>query len=274
MGGLNEYGIAAYKTVNGFASAEVEFILSIGGITVDAGKALGRDFTLAELRARYDAVFIGIGLAGVNALGLPEESLGGVADAVAYIAELRQADDLAALPVGRKVVVVGGGMTAIDIATQTRRWRRGRDRSSTAGTRRRWARSEFERELAQTRRRQDQAQRRAARLIAANGRRHRRRIEYTAEIGGKLSGTGETFVLDADMVFKAIGQQFVAAALNGSGETIALEAGRIKVDGERRTSLAGVWAGGDCIAGGKDSTVAAVEDGKVAAESIHRALAA
>ena len=149
LGGLNEYGIAAYKTVNAFAGAEVDFVLSIGGITVEAGKALGRDFTLAGLRAGYDAVFIGLGLAGVNALGLAEESLDGVADAVAYIADLRQASDLARLPVGRKVVVVGGGMTAIDIASQSRRlgaedvtivYRRGASRMGA---------SEFERELAQ-----------------------------------------------------------------------------------------------------------------------------
>ena len=71
---------------------------------------------------------------------------------------------------------------------------------------------------------------------------------------------------------KAIGQSFVMAPLNGSADTVRLEGGRIAVDEERRTSLADVWAGGDCIAGGEDLTVVAVEDGKVAAESIHRAL--
>ena len=45
-------------------------------------------------------------------------------------------------------------------------------------------------------------------------------------------------MLDADMVFKAIGQAFVADALDGAGEAIALEGGRIKVDGERRTTCA------------------------------------
>src|SRR6185437_13305156 len=62
-GGLNEYGIAAYKTPNGFAQAEVDFILGIGGITIVNGKALGRDLDLAELRKNYDAVFLAIGLA-------------------------------------------------------------------------------------------------------------------------------------------------------------------------------------------------------------------
>jgi glutamate synthase (NADPH/NADH) small chain len=74
------------------------------------------------------------------------------------------------------------------------------------------------------------------------------------------------------MVFKAIGQTFVAEPLDGAGDVIRLEGGRIAVDEERRTSMPGVWAGGDCIAGGEDLTVAAAQDGKLAAESIHRAL--
>jgi dihydropyrimidine dehydrogenase (NAD+) subunit PreT len=76
------------------------------------------------------------------------------------------------------------------------------------------------------------------------------------------------------MVFWATGQAFAPAALNGAAETMAIEGGRIKVDAERRTSLRGVWAGGDCVYGGEDLTVVAVEDGKRAAESINRALLA
>ncbi len=79
--------------------------------------------------------------------------------------------------------------------------------------------------------------------------------------GDRLAGTGETVTLPADQVFKAIGQTFEAATLNGSGASIALEAGRIKVDAEGRTSLAKVWAGGDCIVGGDDLTVSAVAQG-------------
>jgi glutamate synthase (NADPH/NADH) small chain len=275
LGGLNEYGIAAYKSTNGFASREVDFILSIGGITVESGKALGRDFTIPELLNSYDAVFIGLGLAGVNALGLPDESLDGVADAVAYIADLRQATDLAALPVGRRIVVVGGGMTAIDIASQSRRlgaedvtivYRRGQDKMGA---------SEFERQLAQTDGVRIKFNAKPKRLVSTyNNRVTGIEFEYTKEEDGRLVGTGESFTVEADMVFKAIGQAFVPAVLNGAVEGIALEAGRIKVDAERRTSLAGVWAGGDCAAGGEDLTVVAVEDGKRAAESINRALSA
>jgi glutamate synthase (NADPH/NADH) small chain len=97
-------------------------------------------------------------------------------------------------------------------------------------------------------------------------------LERTRIEAGGLVGTREIVTLPADMVFKAIGQTFVPASLNGSGNAIWLEGGRIAVDAERRTSMPGVWAGGDCVAGGEDLTVAAAQDGKLAAESIHRAL--
>jgi glutamate synthase (NADPH/NADH) small chain len=94
-------------------------------------------------------------------------------------------------------------------------------------------------------------------------------MEYTAEKDGKLVGTGEKVVIAADQVLKAIGQTFVSEGLH-----VALEGGRIKVDADGRTSLAGVWAGGDCVAAGEDLTVTAVAQGRDAAESIHKALSA
>ncbi|MBN9271124.1 MAG: FAD-dependent oxidoreductase, partial [Mesorhizobium sp.] len=110
------------------------------------------------------------------------------------------------------------------------------------------------------------------RVIAEQGKTSAIELEYTAMKGDKLAGTGETLMLAADQVFKAIGQSFIAGALNGSGGSIELEGGRIKVDADGRTSLAKVWAGGDCIFGGDDLTVSAVAQGRDAAESIHRAL--
>ncbi|MCX5497731.1 NAD(P)-dependent oxidoreductase [Kaistia dalseonensis] len=273
-GGLNEYGIAAYKAPDNFAQAEVDFVLSIGGITVEHGKALGRDITLGELKQSYDAVFLGMGLAGVNALGLAEEALPGVADAVDYIAELRQAKDLGSLPVAGKIVVVGGGMTAIDVAVQSKRlgadevtivYRRGQDKMGA---------SLYEQELAATSGVVIRHHAKPAALKVEDGRVIGMTFEKTADQDGRLVGTGETFDLSADMVFKAIGQTFVPGALNGAADAIALDRGKIKVDEERRTSISGVWAGGDCAATGEDLTVAAVADGRIAAESIHRALTA
>jgi len=272
-GGLNEYGIASYKTVDDFAQKEVAFLLAIGGITVETGKALGRDLDLGELRESHDAVFLGLGLGGVNGLGIEGEELSGVIDAVGYIAELRQVGDLATLPVGRRVVVIGGGMTAIDIAVQTKLlgadevtlvYRRARERMNA---------SLFEQELAQTRGVLLRHRARPLRLIG-NGKGHVSAIEFeiTEEENDGLSGTGETFTLEADMVFKAIGQTFLDISLGDTVGDIAMDRGRICVDAKRRTSLEGVWAGGDCVAGGEDLTVAAVEDGKVAALSIHCAV--
>ncbi|HXW18873.1 MAG TPA: NAD(P)-dependent oxidoreductase [Roseiarcus sp.] len=269
--GLNEYGIAAYKTPDDFAQKEAAFILSIGGIEVKHGAALGRDILLAELQRDFDAVFLGIGLAGVNKLGLlGEEGLANVIDAVDYIAQLRQAEDLGALPVGRRAVVVGGGMTAIDIATQIKRlgaelvtivYRRGQEDMKA---------SRYEQELAQT---DGVLIRTWARPVALEGAGAVSGVvfERTQEEGGKLVGAGETFRLDADMVFTAIGQTLTPAAYGGA-EALKGRDGRILVDDQRRTSLKGVWAGGDCIYGGQDLTVAAVEDGKQAARSIEAAL--
>ncbi|EAV41143.1 Pyridine nucleotide-disulphide oxidoreductase, class-II:NAD binding site:Adrenodoxin reductase:Pyridine [Stappia aggregata IAM 12614] len=270
-GGLNEYGIASYKSVDDFAAKEVDFILSIGGIEVRTGTRLGTNLDLASLRAEYDAVFLGIGLGGVNALGIEGEDKSGAIDAVDYIADLRQAKDLSKLPVGRRIIVIGGGMTAVDIAVQTKllgaedvtiAYRRGQDRMNA---------SEYEQQLAQTSGVRIMTWAQPKGLVGENGAITAIELERTQEQNGALTGTGEVITLPADMVFKAVGQTLVQADL---GDALTLERGRIVVDADRKTSLADVWAGGDCVLGGEDLTVAAVEDGKIAAESINAALTA
>jgi glutamate synthase (NADPH/NADH) small chain len=274
-GGLNEYGIAAYKSVDDFAAREVDFILSIGGITVEHGKVLGEDLSLSALTKDFDAVFLGIGLAGVNGLSVPGEELEGVVDAVAYIAELRQAKDLSTLPVGRRVVVIGGGMTAVDIAVQSKllgaeevtiAYRRGKEHMNA---------SPYEQDLAKTNGVRILHWAAPKAMHGENGKLTRIELERTRlDNAGKLVMTGETFSLEADMVFKAVGQKLNPSGLNGSAAALTLDKGRIVTDATRATTMAKVWAGGDCIAGGEDLTVAAVEDGKVAAEAIHQALSA
>ncbi len=272
-GGLNEYGIAAYKVAHDFAQREVDFILALGGIRLATGKALGRDFKLADLRRDYGAVFLGAGLGGVNALGLEGEGLAGVQNAVEYIATLRQTKDLSTLPVGRKVVVIGGGNTAIDIAVQSKRlgaedvtmvYRRGKE--SMGAT---W----HEREFAQTEGVKIKLWARPLRLVGAAGKLREVEFEYTQLDGqGRLTGTGDRFTLAADMVFKAIGQVLVADPLaDGARGLLETKGGKLLVDEERKTSLPDVWAGGDMISG-LDLTVSAVEDGKRAARSIDRFL--
>jgi glutamate synthase (NADPH/NADH) small chain len=272
-GGLNEYGVAAYKVPHDFAQREVDFILSLGGIALKPGQTLGRDVTLAQLRREHDAVFVGTGLAGVNALQLDGETLPGVEDAVAYIERLRQTADKSTLPVGRRVVVIGGGNTAIDIAVQTRRLGAGdvtivyrRGPASMGATR-------HEQEFAQVNGVRIRHWARPVRIESAGGRLARVAFESTAlDAGGRLVGAGMHFALEADMLFKAIGQVFVAAPLrDGASDLLELRDGRIAVDAERRTSLPDVWAGGDCVEG-PDLTVSAVQDGKRAAHAIDRFL--
>ncbi len=266
LGGLNEYGIAAYKTVNDFAQREVDYILSIGGITVKYGITLGEDITVTQLRDGYDAVFLGVGLGGVNVLGIEGEELPGVENAVEYIADLRQAGNKGDLPVGRRVVVIGGGMTAIDVAVQSRRlgaervdivYRRGIENMGA---------SDYEKNLAKT---SGVTIHSLARPLKILGPSHASGVlfERTA-LGedGTVSDTGETFTLDADVVFKAIGQQLGDRVLEDG--SVRMRSGKIVVDEQQATSLAGVWAGGDCVVGGDDLTVTAVQHGKVAAIAI------
>ena len=265
-GGLNEYGIAAYKAANGIAQDEVDWLLQIGGITVKTGVALGRDVTLGELRDTHDAVFLGMGLAGVNALGLPGEDMNNVADAVDFIATLRQTDDLSTLPVGRHVVVIGGGMTAVDAAVQSRLL--GAEHVSIVYRRGREAMSASDYEL-------DHAATEGVKIItdampvAIHGNGAVAEVEFAYTRTGKkgLESTGQTFRLRADQVFKAIGQ-----TLTGTPEGLTITKGKIATDGPGLTGLARVWAGGDCAAGGEDLTVTAVAQGRDAAEDIHRTL--
>ena len=264
-GGLSEFGIAAYKTVDDFAQREVDFIQAIGGITVEHAKTLGKGLKLAQLEKDFDAVFLGLGYAGVNALGLKAEDAKGVEDAVAYIAELRQAKDLSRLKVGRRVVVIGGGMTAIDIAVQskllgaesvTMLYRRGRSHMKA---------SAYEQELALSHGVVIEEWAAPKKLITKGGKIVGLKIEEMTMKGKKLVASGKTHELAADIIFKAIGQNYVDVTAGA----LALVEGRIKVDESKRTSRPKVWAGGDCVAGNRALTVAAVDDGRRAAESIN-----
>lgn len=268
-GGLNEYGIATYKTTDDFAQREVDYVLSIGGIEVRNGQKLGRDFTLGELADNFDAVFLGMGLSGVNALRVEGEQLSGVDDAVDFIAALRQVDDKADIAIGRRVVVIGGGMTAIDAAVQAKLlgaeevticYRRGKVHMNA---------SAFEQDLATSKGVMIRHWLQPRRIIGKDGRVAGIEVEYTDMRDGKLVGTGETGILAADQIFKAIGQSFEASGI----ANLRLADGRIAVDAEGRTSMARVWAGGDCVRAGEDLTVTSVAQGRDAAQSIHRALA-
>jgi len=272
-GGLNEYGIASYKTIDNFAQQEVEFVLGIGGISLQSGVRLGTDINLQEVVDKFDAVFLGVGLDNVNQSSVAGSQLSGVANAVEFIAGLRQAQDYKSVKIGRRVVVIGGGMTAIDAAVQARMlgaedvmiaYRRAQTKMNA---------SEFEQQLAQTQGVTIKHNVQPVKIIADDGNTDAVagvELEYTLESNTSLTGTGETFVVDADQVLMAIGQAFDGEAAQEFG--LAISNSRIQVNNERKTSHNKIWAGGDCIDAGDDLTVWAVQDGKLAAESMHRFL--
>jgi len=245
-GGLNEYGIAAYKMADNFAAREVEFLTAIGGISFSYQQRLGDNLNLEELRVKFDAVFIAIGLGGTNRLGIAGEDLPGVRDAVDFIAELRQAADKSALHMPARVIVIGGGNTAIDAATQakllggdevTMLYRRGPEHMSATKDEQEWAQT------------------------------HGVNIRFWAKplriqsAGAALSVICENAIFTADLILKAVGQVFVGAGSE-------FPARRIAVDSSYSTQIPGVFAGGDCTPG-VDLTVHAVQDGKLAARAIH-----
>jgi len=273
LGGLNEYGIAAYKTPNDFAQQELDYILDIGGITIETGMQLGKQINLEDLQEKYDAVFLGCGLGSVNKLNLDNEDISGVIDAVEYIANLRQTNNKDELMVGKNIIVIGGGMTAIDIAVQSKLL--GAEQVTIAYRRSKkiMAASEYEQALAKKHDVQIQYNMSPKLLITDDS--HVTAMEFDvmkSQNDGSLKASGENITLKADVVFKAIGQKLVTEGLT-ENNNLEIEKGRIVVDEHRKTSLTKVWAGGDCVLDGDNLTVSAVQDGKLAAISINETLA-
>lgn len=274
-GGLNEYGLASYKTPDNFAQAEVQWLLAIGGIALRQSWRLDSVAQLDTLRQEFDAVFLAMGLPNTHQLGVPGEALHGVQDAVAFISRLRQAEDLSTLPVGRQVVVIGGGMTAVDAAVQTKLlgaqevhlvYRRGPQAMSASRTEQDWALTNgvvIHHWLAPLEVLANAMDPACAGAV---------RFAQQKMVDGKLTATGESLVLEADMVLKAIGQTLGNPLLAQAG--FALQGGRITTDANGQTNQRGVWAGGDCRAGGLDLTVEAVQHGKLSAQAIHAQLSA
>jgi glutamate synthase (NADPH/NADH) small chain len=200
----------------------------------------------------------------VNPLAVEGAEREGVLDAVSWISDLRQASDLSALPVGRNVVVIGGGMTAVDAAVQARllgaetvtiAYRRGQEAMGASRYEQDLATSKGVRILTHV----------APVAVHGNGAATQIELAYMTETPEGLEPSGETIRLPADQVFRAIGQSLVPP------EGLERDGRKIRVDATGQTSLPGVWAGGDCTAG-EDLTVVAVAEGRDAAEAIHAAL--
>ena len=266
-GGLNEYGLASYKTTDNFAQKEIQWLLDIGGIEIRHDWKLETPAQVSALQNDHDALFLGMGLSTTHRLGVPGEDLNGVQDAVNFIATLRQTDDLATLPVGRRVIVIGGGMTAVDASVQSKllgasvvhmAYRRGAETMTASKAEQEWAQTNgvvLHHWLA------------PVEILGQNGHVTAVRFAEQALVDGKMQATGRELTWEADTVLKAIGQQLGNPVLAQVGLT--LQGGRIATDEAGATNLPGIWAGGDCRAGGLDLTVEAVEHGKQSANAIH-----
>lgn len=268
-GGLMTYGIAAYKVTPKFCQDEVDYITSIGGIEIKYNRALGKNITLQELQQQYDAVYLGIGVGLANKLNIPGEDLDGVEDAIKFIYDIRT-KNYADVKVGEKVAVIGMGMTAIDAATQAKRL--GAKEVTML-----YRRSEAEKNCTQVE--LDIAKLDGCRIIwlaspkeiIGENNKVTKLVCDVMKLGkpdasGKPApiATGEIISLDVDMVIKATGQRPYEKLI----QEFRIQNSEFRITTkDYETNIKGVFAGGDCVNGGKE-VVDAVQAGKDGANAI------
>jgi glutamate synthase (NADPH/NADH) small chain len=274
-GGLNTYGIAAYKMRAEDSVREVEMIKALG-VEIRSGAEIGRDITLQNLEKDFDAIFVGIGLGETDDLAIPGEDIEGCQDALSFI-EQTKTGALNNVRVGRKVAVIGGGNTAIDAITAAKRlgaedvymvYRRSREEMSAF---------EYEYELAKSDAVTFIWQAAPVMIIASDGKVAALECIRTRLGAADASGRrapepvpNSEFRLDVDMVIKALGQKKKTEFLR-SISGLQLDRGRVVVNPETmQTSNPKYYAGGDCVNGGGE-VVDAVAQGKRAARGIHAA---
>ncbi|AEV96858.1 pyridine nucleotide-disulfide oxidoreductase [Niastella koreensis] len=269
-GGLMTYGIAAYKVTPEFCEEEVKYITSVGGINLKYDHELGKDITLTQLQKDYDAVYLGFGVGLARQLNIPGEELEGVVDAIRFIYDLRSGS-YDNIPVGDKVVVIGMGMTAIDAATQAKRlgakevtlaYRRTQEEMPCTETELNIAKLDGCRIIWLA----------APAMIKGENGKVTQLVCNLMQLGepdasGRRSPveSGEQFILEADMVIKAAGQIPFEDLVSSS--QLQHANGKITAQKNGSTNIRGVFAGGDCVNGGKE-VVDAVQAGKIGAKAI------
>jgi glutamate synthase (NADPH/NADH) small chain len=275
-GGLNTYGIAAYKLRAADSLREVEMVRGLG-VEFRQGMQVGRDVTFAKLEKEYDSVFIGVGLGETWDLELPGQDLKGVFGAIEFIEETKLRP-FAEVKVGRRVACIGAGNTAIDVVTAAKRlgaefvhliYRRG------------------EKEMPAFRYEYD-----LAKLDGVIFHWHTQPVRILGD-GGKVAGLecvhtqsksagargrseiapvpGTEFRLDVDMVVRAIGQKPVTELFRTVPGVEIRANGTVAVNERHQTGNPKYFAGGDCTNGGKE-VVDAVAEGMTAARSIDASL--
>ncbi len=271
-GGLNTNGIAEYKLERTAALGEIEWVKSLG-VTIRHNTVVGDDVTFDELLDGFDALFIGAGLGDIPLLGLPGEELAGVLDALQLIADAKTRSITTDEFAGKHVIVLGGGNTAIDAARLAVRL--GAEETTVVYRRGSEEMPGYAHEAAEARR-EGVAFRfwSAPHSVVGDGRVMTMRCTRT-EPGDPgpdgrrsvVTSDGPPIDISADVVVRATGQAPRRSMLGELSDLELDSRGRVVVDDEHRTTQPGVWAGGDCVNGGKE-VVNAVAAGMAAARSI------
>jgi glutamate synthase (NADPH/NADH) small chain len=275
-GGLNTYGIAAYKMRAADSLREIEMIRALG-VEIHSGVQIGRDMSLSQLEREYDAVFVGVGLGETDELHIEAEHIRRCVDALSFL-ERTKTTAFDHVQVGTRVAVIGGGNTAIDVATAARRlgaetvymvYRRGREEMSAF---------DYEYELAKADGVTFVWQAAPVRVVPDARGRVQGLVCVRTELGAPDSSGKRSFrptpksefTLEVDMVVTALGQQKLAFLVDIPN--LKLDEGKVVVDPDTmQTSNAKYFAGGDCVNGGGE-VVDAVAHGKRAARGMHAAL--
>lgn len=266
-GGLNSFGIAEYKMRLPIALAEAKMVLDLG-VEIKTGVRVGSDVTIKQIRKEFDAVFVAVGLGATRRLGIPGEDIVGVSDALVFIEHLKSHPHQETR-IGRSVVVVGAGNTAIDAATQAKRlgaervtivYRRGAEDMSAY---------EYEYEIAKKDACEFRFHTVPKRVLGSD------RVTglecVKSEIGAEAADgkrafkevPGSMHVIECDTILRALGQ----TPRDDLAKTLGL-----RVDGARLVSDdPKILVGGDCGNGGAEIVNAAAE-GVQAARRIHELL--
>ena len=274
-GGLNTWGIAPYKTTREDSLKEIELVKSFG-VNIQTEVTIGNDLTIDDLIEKHDAIFIGIGLGESPSLNIPGENFKGVAGALKFIENVKK-ENWSAVDVGKRVAVIGAGNTAIDAATEARRLGAEEVMIIYRRSEKEMPANDFEYRLAKN---DGIVFHFLTSLVEIMGKDFVEKIKCAKMKLGHADSDGRRkpepiqnseFEIQVDMIITALGQNARVDFLK-SLPNLKIKNGRIEVDSKTfQSGNPKVFAGGDCINGGKE-VVNAAYDGKQAAHGIDKFL--